>query len=148
MNHSFFGDAIAREKQIKAGSWVKKEALIRGMNPECKDLTSEAVITSETKIKWDRHYEWRKIKRGSHCEWNEAICFCLALLVTDCFALLAMKALLLFLLLQSNGSYKLPKIERRSYATAKLRRTSIYFNLFCYYFYSTLIWDEAFYWDR
>jgi putative endonuclease len=30
--------AIAREKQIKAGSRVKKLALIEGMNPDWKDL--------------------------------------------------------------------------------------------------------------
>jgi putative endonuclease len=37
---SFFliGDAIAREKQIKAGSRAKKEALIRSINPEWNDL--------------------------------------------------------------------------------------------------------------
>ena len=37
---SFFliGDAIAREKQIKAGSRAKKETLISGMNPEWNDL--------------------------------------------------------------------------------------------------------------
>ena len=37
---SFFliGDAIAREKQIKAGSRAKKETLILGMNPEWNDL--------------------------------------------------------------------------------------------------------------
>jgi len=31
--------AIAREKQIKAGSRRKKIALIEGMNPEWKDLS-------------------------------------------------------------------------------------------------------------
>ena len=31
-------DAITREKQIKAGSRVKKLALIEAMNPEWKDL--------------------------------------------------------------------------------------------------------------
>ena len=30
--------AIAREKQIKAGSRAKKLALINSMNPECRDL--------------------------------------------------------------------------------------------------------------
>ena len=37
---SFFliGDAIAKEKQIKAGSRAKKENLILGMNPEWNDL--------------------------------------------------------------------------------------------------------------
>jgi putative endonuclease len=34
-------EAIAREKQIKAGSRKKKEALINGTNSEWKDLTSE-----------------------------------------------------------------------------------------------------------
>ncbi len=34
-------DAIAREKQIKAGSRKKKEELIRSMNPEWKDLFEE-----------------------------------------------------------------------------------------------------------
>ncbi|MEA2106536.1 MAG: GIY-YIG nuclease family protein [Bacteroidota bacterium] len=40
---SFFmiGDAIAREKQIKAGSRKKKEALIHSMNPEWNDLSNE-----------------------------------------------------------------------------------------------------------
>jgi len=33
--------AIAREKQIKGGSRAKKIALIRGMNPEFKDLYDE-----------------------------------------------------------------------------------------------------------
>jgi putative endonuclease len=31
-------DAIKREKQIKAGSRIKKEALINAMNPEWSDL--------------------------------------------------------------------------------------------------------------
>jgi predicted GIY-YIG superfamily endonuclease len=31
-------EAIAREKQIKAGSRAKKLALIEGLNPEWKDL--------------------------------------------------------------------------------------------------------------
>ncbi len=35
------GDAITREKQIKAGSRKKKEELIRAMNPEWKDLSDE-----------------------------------------------------------------------------------------------------------
>ena len=34
-------DAIAREKQIKAGSRAKKIALIEGMNPEWRDLWPE-----------------------------------------------------------------------------------------------------------
>jgi putative endonuclease len=34
-------DAIAREKQIKAGSRKKKFALIAGVNPEWKDLSEE-----------------------------------------------------------------------------------------------------------
>ena len=34
-------EAIAREKQIKAGSRMKKEALINTMNPEWKDLYDE-----------------------------------------------------------------------------------------------------------
>ena len=40
---SFFliGDAIAREKQIKAGSRKKKELLINTINPEWKDLSDE-----------------------------------------------------------------------------------------------------------
>jgi putative endonuclease len=33
--------AIAREKQIKAGSRAKKIALIEGMNPEWQDLYEE-----------------------------------------------------------------------------------------------------------
>ncbi len=32
-------EAIAREKQIKAGSRAKKEALITAFNPEWKDLS-------------------------------------------------------------------------------------------------------------
>ena len=35
------GDAIAREKQIKAGSRKKKEILINGINPQWKDLSEE-----------------------------------------------------------------------------------------------------------
>ena len=34
-------EAIAREKQIKAGSRKKKEELINTMNPEWKDLSTE-----------------------------------------------------------------------------------------------------------
>ena len=34
-------DAIAREKQLKAGPRRKKEELIRSMNPEWKDLSKE-----------------------------------------------------------------------------------------------------------
>jgi putative endonuclease len=34
-------DAIAREKQIKAGSRKKKEDLINSMNPEWKDLYND-----------------------------------------------------------------------------------------------------------
>lgn len=34
-------EAIAREKQIKAGSRQKKLDLINGLNPEWKDLTNE-----------------------------------------------------------------------------------------------------------
>lgn len=33
--------AIAREKQIKAGSRKKKEALINGLNPGWKDLSAD-----------------------------------------------------------------------------------------------------------
>jgi len=36
------GDAIAREKQLKAGSRAKKIALIEGMNPDWEDLTEQA----------------------------------------------------------------------------------------------------------
>jgi putative endonuclease len=36
--HETMIDAITREKQIKAGSRVKKLALIEAMNPEWKDL--------------------------------------------------------------------------------------------------------------
>jgi len=35
------GDAIGREKQIKAGSRAKKIALIEGMNPDWKDLNEK-----------------------------------------------------------------------------------------------------------
>ncbi len=45
--------AIAREKQIKAGSRQKKIDLINGMNPEWRDLyerlSTHAVIASEAK---------------------------------------------------------------------------------------------------
>jgi len=34
-------DAISREKQLKAGSRAKKEALINSVNPEWKDLCEE-----------------------------------------------------------------------------------------------------------
>ncbi|WP_158809155.1 GIY-YIG nuclease family protein [Beijerinckia sp. L45] len=34
-------DAIAREKQIKAGSRAKKLALIEGMNPQWRDLYAD-----------------------------------------------------------------------------------------------------------
>ena len=37
----FIGDAIAREKQIKAGSRETKNNLIRSMNPTWKDLFDE-----------------------------------------------------------------------------------------------------------
>ena len=37
------GNAIVREKQIKAGSWKKKLALIEGMNPEWNDLYEEII---------------------------------------------------------------------------------------------------------
>ena len=36
--HQMIGDAIGREKQLKAGSRAKKVALIEGLNPEWKDL--------------------------------------------------------------------------------------------------------------
>ncbi|MBI4944820.1 MAG: GIY-YIG nuclease family protein [Bacteroidetes bacterium] len=36
-------EAIAREKQIKAGSRKKKEALINSINPEWKDLYDEVL---------------------------------------------------------------------------------------------------------
>jgi predicted GIY-YIG superfamily endonuclease len=39
--HQDMAGAIAREKQIKAGSRRKKLALIEGMNPEWKDLYVE-----------------------------------------------------------------------------------------------------------
>ncbi|MGE6396452.1 GIY-YIG nuclease family protein [Chryseobacterium scophthalmum] len=35
------GDAIFREKQIKAGSRQKKIDLINSINPECRDLTED-----------------------------------------------------------------------------------------------------------
>jgi putative endonuclease len=37
-SHATMLDAIAREKQIKAGSRAKKLALIESLNPEWKDL--------------------------------------------------------------------------------------------------------------
>jgi len=36
------GDAIAREKQLKAGSRAKKIALIESINPDWLDLTKQA----------------------------------------------------------------------------------------------------------
>ena len=36
--HQMIGDAIAREKQLKAGNRAKKIALIEGINPEWQDL--------------------------------------------------------------------------------------------------------------
>lgn len=38
------GEAIGREKQIKAGSRAKKEALIKSINPNCKDLYENCKI--------------------------------------------------------------------------------------------------------
>ncbi len=38
-------EAIAREKQIKAGSRKKKDELIKGFNPEWKDLTNQFIDT-------------------------------------------------------------------------------------------------------
>ena len=40
---SKIGEAIVREKQIKAGSRKKKVALINSMNPEWKDLYDEVL---------------------------------------------------------------------------------------------------------
>ena len=37
-NYDRMADAIAREKQLKAGSRAKKLALIEGMNPSWRDL--------------------------------------------------------------------------------------------------------------
>lgn len=39
-------DAIAREKQIKSGSRMKKLNLIKAMNPEFKDLSQELEIAA------------------------------------------------------------------------------------------------------
>ncbi|GAK99637.1 excinuclease ABC C subunit-like [Nonlabens ulvanivorans] len=36
--HQMIGDAIAREKQLKAGNRAKKIALIESINPEWQDL--------------------------------------------------------------------------------------------------------------
>ena len=41
--HDTMIEAIAREKQIKAGSRKKKLALIEALNPEWKDLYSDLV---------------------------------------------------------------------------------------------------------
>lgn len=38
------GDAIGREKQLKAGSRAKKEALIQGMNPAWEDLYEKVLL--------------------------------------------------------------------------------------------------------
>lgn len=40
-NYTDIGEAIAREKQLKAGSRMKKIQLIETMNPEWKDLSDE-----------------------------------------------------------------------------------------------------------
>lgn len=40
-NYTDIGEAIAREKQLKAGSRMKKIQLIEAMNPEWKDLSDE-----------------------------------------------------------------------------------------------------------
>lgn len=37
------GDAIGREKQLKAGSRAKKILLIEGMNPDWEDLIHQAI---------------------------------------------------------------------------------------------------------
>ncbi|WP_054851343.1 GIY-YIG nuclease family protein [Olleya sp. ITB9] len=39
--HQLIGDAIGREKQLKAGSRAKKIALIESINPEWEDLFNE-----------------------------------------------------------------------------------------------------------
>ncbi|WP_167341785.1 GIY-YIG nuclease family protein [Nonlabens sp. SY33080] len=39
--HQMIGDAIGREKQLKAGSRAKKIALIESINPEWLDLCNE-----------------------------------------------------------------------------------------------------------
>ena len=39
--HQMIGDAIGKEKQLKAGSRAKKIALIENMNPEWEDLFNE-----------------------------------------------------------------------------------------------------------
>ncbi|MUU78321.1 GIY-YIG nuclease family protein [Winogradskyella endarachnes] len=39
--HQIIGDAIGREKQLKAGSRAKKIALIESINPEWLDLCNE-----------------------------------------------------------------------------------------------------------
>lgn len=41
--HSTALDAIAREKQLKAGSRAKKIALVESMNPTWKDMLEELV---------------------------------------------------------------------------------------------------------
>lgn len=41
------GDAIGREKQLKAGSRAKKEALIQGMNPNWLDLYEQVLLEYE-----------------------------------------------------------------------------------------------------
>ena len=43
--HETMIEAIAREKQIKAGSRAKKIALIEGLNPEWKDLYAVADLS-------------------------------------------------------------------------------------------------------
>ena len=43
----YIEEAIAREKQIKAGSRKKKLALIESMNPEWKDLYDDLVREAE-----------------------------------------------------------------------------------------------------
>ena len=42
--HADVNDAIAREKQIKAGSRAKKVALVEGQNPDWRDLADDLAL--------------------------------------------------------------------------------------------------------
>jgi len=48
--HANIVDAIAREKQIKAGSREKKEALINSFNPGWEDLYDRSQLANKTPI--------------------------------------------------------------------------------------------------
>ena len=42
--YSYVHDAIAREKQLKAGSRARKRALVDDVNPRWRDLTNDLML--------------------------------------------------------------------------------------------------------